>query len=392
MRIDLKPRHEKKILKGYPWIFANQIEKVGTDAQRGDVVAVYDSQDNALGLGLYHESSQIAVRLLTSDTTRTIDRAFFRNRLQRARALRAALHARYTHHRVLFSESDGMPGTIVDRYGDVITWTSLSYGMEKRREELLDLLEEIYSPSAIIERNDVALRAKDDLTRNKRVLRGTVPDELEIEENGVRFIVDPINGPKTGFFMDQRFHREVVSSFASGRSMLDVCCADGGFGLQAALHGAASVRFIDSSAYALDRVKANANRNNLTNHLEYEEADALEYLGSLTGTAQRFDLIVLDPPAFAKSRRHVESATQAYQRLNINALKLLSDDGLLATSSCSQAISEADFLKIVRYSARKAGVKLNIVYRGFQPPDHPVLDSMPETHYLKFFIFQKAWS
>jgi 23S rRNA (cytosine1962-C5)-methyltransferase len=327
--------------------------------------------------------------LLTTDQERSIDAAFFEARIRAAHALRASFYQDATHYRVIFSESDGLPGTIVDRYGDVLTWTCICAGMEQRRDLVLDVLAELYNPSAIIERNDSWLRGKDDLESRKSVLRGSYAGPIVIEEGGLQFHVDVLDGPKTGFFMDQRHHRVVTSRFASDRRVLGVFCADGGFGLLAAARGAASVHFIDSAGRALARVKENAARNGIETPLTFEEADALERLGELVEEKRSFDLIALDPPAFAKSRRHVESATKAYQRLNINAFQLLSDEGILATSACSQAVRESDFLKIVHYSARRAGVTLRLLYRGCQPPDHPVLDAMPETQYLKFYIFQK---
>ena len=389
MKITLKPRQEKQLLKAYPWVFANQIESREGSPDRGAIVAVFTHNGKALGKGFYHDTSQIAVRMVTFDPLASIDSAFFKKRLDAAYQLRTSLYGSATHYRLLFSESDGFPGTIVDKYGAILTWTSLSYGMEQRRDELLDLLEALVQPEAIIERNDAWLRSKDDLPPQQGLLRGTYSGQVMIEENGVKFSIDPLHGPKTGFFMDQRHHRFEAGKYARGKRVLDVCCADGGFGLQAAFKGASHVRFIDSSGPALDRVRHNASINHITTPLFFDEADALVRMEELVHEKATFDLVILDPPAFAKSRRHIESATRAYQRLNINAFQLLEPGGILATSSCSLAIKEADFLKIIRYAARKTGSGFRVLYRGFQPPDHPVLDSMPETHYLKFFILQK---
>ncbi|MBX2819982.1 MAG: class I SAM-dependent rRNA methyltransferase [Rhodothermaceae bacterium] len=389
--ISLKPNQEKQILKGYPWVFANQIRTIEGNPKRGDIVPLFTHSKCPLGQGFYHDTSQIALRLITFDTSLTINEAFFRDRLQRAHGLRSSIYGSETHYRLLFSESDGFPGTIVDRYDDVLTWTCLSYGMELWRDNILDLLEDLYKPRAIVERNDSWLRGKDDLPTAKGILRGSEPGSVILRENNVEFTIDPLNGPKTGFFMDQREHRAFTASLAKGKRVLDVCCADGGFGLQAAHQGAASVHFIDSSSPALERVAHNAQRNGLQDSIVLDEADALERLGELVKAGEQYDLVILDPPAFAKSRRHIETATRAYQRLNISGMQLLSKEGILATSSCSQAIKEADFLKTLRYAAKKSNTSLNTLYRGYQPPDHPVLDSMPETHYLKFFLFQKRW-
>ncbi|GIV60253.1 class I SAM-dependent rRNA methyltransferase [Rhodocaloribacter litoris] len=390
-RVILRRHKEKALQRGYPWVFANQIHRIHGDPAGGDVVEIASADGQVLGLGLYHATSLIAVRFLTSDATATIDAAFFRERLRRALALREAAFPGATHYRLAFGESDGLPGTVIDRYGDVLVWSTLSLGMEQRRDLLLDALEDLLHPTAIVERNDVPLRAKDGLAETKGVLRGRYEGPVEIEEHGVRYAVDVLDGPKTGFFIDQRLHRAAVRPFARDRRVLDVFSADGGFGLQCAAAGAASVHLLDVSQAALDRAVANATRNGLADRLTTEQADALDRLGRLVEEGASYDFVILDPPAFAKSRRHVEEATRAYQRINISALQLLPPGGLLATASCSQAIGEGDFVKIIQYSARKAGARLRLLYRGTQPPDHPVLDTMPETHYLKFYLFQKLY-
>ncbi len=377
------------LLRGYPWVFANQIQEVSGNPASGDIVEIAGSDGYVYGLGLYHASSLIALRFLTSDPGAVIDEAFFFERLRRALQHRETAFQNARHYRLVYSESDGFPGTIIDRYGSVLTWTTLSFGMEQRRDWILNALEELVHPSAIIERNDNWLRAKDGLQEAKGVLRGAYHEPVALEENGVHFSVDALNGPKTGFFLDQRLNREMIRRFAPGRRVLDVFCADGGFGLQAAAAGATSVHMMDVSSQALERVSANAARNNLRDQITLEQADALDRLGQMAKAGDAYDLIILDPPAFAKSRRHVESALKAYQRININALQMLDAGGILATASCSQAIDESDFLKVVLYAARRTGSQIRLLHRGSQPPDHPVLVSMPETQYLKFYVFQK---
>ena len=390
-RVVLRPHKDKALRRGYPWVFANQLARSSDRPERGAVVRIESFEGEAFGLGLYHDESLIAVRFLTTDVEAEIDAAFFRTRIERALALREAAFPGATHARLVFGESDGLPGTVVDRYGDVLTFTTLSYGMAERREWLLDALEDLVRPAAIVERNDAPLREKDGLEQSTGVLRGEVTGPVRIEETGVLFDVDVLGGPKTGFFIDQRLNRLAVRPFARGRRVLDVFCADGGFGLHAATGGATSVHFLDASADALARVRHNAELNGVADRITTEAADALDRLGAMAEEKADFDLIVLDPPGFAQSRRHVEAATKAYQRINISALQILPPGGILATASCSQAISEDDFLKIVRYSAKKAGTSLRLLQRGTQPPDHPVLDTMPETGYLKFYLFQKLW-
>lgn len=394
-RVVLRPHKDKALRRGYPWVFANQLSRKGDRPERGAVVRIESAEGEPFGLGLYHDESLIAVRFLTRDVEAEIDAGFFRTRVERALALREAAFPGTTHARLVFGESDGLPGTVVDRYGGaggpVLTFTTLSYGMAQRRDWLLDALEDLVRPAAIVERNDAPLREKDGLEQSTGVLRGELTGPVRIEEAGVLFDVDVLAGPKTGYFIDQRLNRLALRPLARGRRVLDVFCADGGFGLHALAGGAASAHFLDASEDALARVRHNARLNGVAERVTTEAADALDRLGQMAGENAAFDLIVLDPPGFAPSRRHVEAATKAYQRINISALQVLPPGGILATASCSQAVSEDDFLKIVRYSAKKAGAPLRLLQRGTQPPDHPVLDAMPETHYLKFFVFQKLW-
>jgi 23S rRNA (cytosine1962-C5)-methyltransferase len=390
-RIVLRPHKDKALRRGYPWVFKNQLSRKSDAPERGAVVRVESFEGHVFGLGLYHDASLIAVRFLTSDPEATVDAAFFAERIDRAVALREAAFPDATHARLVFGESDGLPGTVVDRYGDVLTFTTLSFGMAERQDWVLDALEARLRPAAIVERNDAPLRGKDGLEERTGVLRGALDGPVRIEEAGVLFDVDVLGGPKTGTFIDQRLNRLAVRPFARGRRVLDVFCADGGFGLHAAAAGAAHVHFLDASDDALARVRHNAGLIGAEDRISTESADALDRLGALADEGADYDLIVLDPPGFAQSRRHVEAAMKAYQRINISALRILPPGGILATASCSQAVGEDDFVKMVDYSARKAGVRLRRLLRGTQPPDHPVLESMPETHYLTFYLFQKLW-
>ena len=389
MRVVLRPRQGQQLLRGYPWVFRNQIAAAAGKPCTGDVVVVCDSEGRAHGQGFYHETSQIAFRFLTRDVSAPVDAGFFQARLARALAQRQAWFGDDAHFRWISSESDGMPGTVIDVYRDVACWSTLCAGMDQRRELLLDAIEALLRPRAIVERNDHRLRAKDGLAEQRGTSRGSLDGPVRIEEHGVSFDVDVLEGPKTGFFLDQRLHRAAIRDFARGRRVLDAFCADGGFGLQAAAAGASHVRLLDVSAAALARARHNAALNGLSERVEFEECDALERLAELAETPGAADVVILDPPAFATSRRQVEAARRAYQSININALRLLPEGGILATSSCSQAVDEREFWSIVRYSARRAGCALRLLYRGTQPLDHPILPSMPETHYLKFFVVQK---
>jgi 23S rRNA (cytosine1962-C5)-methyltransferase len=379
---------ESGLSRGYPWIFANQVAKATGGPVTGDAVRIESSEGTALGLGLYHESSQIRVRFVTSDVQADVDRVFA-ERVRRAFEFRSRTFADFSAWRLLHGESDGVPGTVVDRYGDVLVWSTVCAGIERRRERLLDVLEELVRPRAIVQRDDNWLRAKDGLEEARGVLRGALGGPVLVEEAGLALEVDVLDGPKTGAFLDQRFHRIALRRFASGRRVLDAFCADGGFGLHAAAAGAAEVLAVDSSAAALQRAARNAERNGLRAPFSFERANLLDRIVTLVEEGRSFDLVVLDPPAFAKSRKHVDAAVRSYQLLNINALRLLPPGGILATSSCSTALPEKDFEKILRYSAQKAECRVRLLLRGSQPADHPVLPSMPETAYLKFVVLQK---
>ena len=388
-RLTLAAGKDRPLRQGYPWAFAGQIARVEGAPATGDVVEVAAADGTVLGRGFYHAESLVAFRFLTRDLARPIDAGFFRDRLARALALRERFYPEGAHYRLAYAEADGLPGTLIDRYGDVLTLTTLSAGMDHRQPALVEALVDVARPRVVVERNDSPLRRKDGLEERRGVLVGEAPGAVEIEEEGVRYAVDVVGGLKTGFFLDQRLNRGVVRRLARGARVLDVFCADGGFGLHAAAGGAARVHFLDSSGAALDRARANAARSGLDGvPLTFERADAVPRLGDMVKEGQTFDLVVLDPPAFARSKKHRETALRAYQRVNISGLRLLAPGGVLATASCSGAVSEADFLDVLRYSAYRAGVRLRRLHHAGHAPDHPILEAMPETHYLKFFVFQ----
>lgn len=388
--LTLAPGKDRPLRGGYPWVFAGQIARTEGSPHTGDVVSLADASGAPLGLGLYHAQSLVAFRLLTRDASATIDAAFFRRRVERAHALRQRYFgAETTHYRLVYAEADGLPGTIVDRYGDVLTVSTHSAGMDRRQGWIVEALAGLVRPRAIVERNDGALRKKDGLDERAGVVYGDYDGPITLDEHGVRYAVDVLGGLKTGFFLDQRLNRWEVRRWARGQRVLDVFCADGGFGLHAAAGGAASVHFLDSSQGALDRARANAEASGLASvPMTFERADAVVRLGQMAKEGQRFDLVVLDPPAFARSKKHRDTAIRAYQRINISGMQLLEDGGLLATASCSGAITPQDFHDAVAYSAYRAGVRLTLLHEAGHAPDHPVLDAMPETRYLKFLMFR----
>ncbi len=391
MQVTLRRNKDKFIRRGYPWVFRNQIHRVEGEPASGAAVAILSADGTFLGQGLYHAESQIAVRLVTQDPGAVVNAEFFCDRLRRAIAFRSQAFSDATHVRLVYGESDGIPGTVIDRYGSAATWSCLAFGIEQHREAMIDTLVQETGVTHVVERNDNVLRPKDGLEeRTGLILRGDASESVvvEIEENGVRYRVDVVNGAKTGFFIDQRLHRQHIRRYADKARVLDAFCSDGGFGLQAAHAGAQSVDMIDVSSSALARARDNARLNGLEDRVNLIEDDAINWLARAADDGKRYDLIILDPPAFAKRRRDIEDAERAYQSININAFRLLEPGGILATSSCSQALDEDTFHRTLRYASKRSGRPARMLFRGCHPPDHPVLDSMPETSYLKFFVYQ----
>ncbi|HYE57835.1 MAG TPA: class I SAM-dependent rRNA methyltransferase, partial [Rhodothermales bacterium] len=286
-RLTLAPGLDRAVRAGYPWAFSGALAHVEGEPQTGDVVALHAARGDFLGRGFYHATAGVAFRLLTRDPHEGIDAGFFRTRLARALALRERFYAGSLHYRLAYAEADGLPGTLVDRYDGVLTLSTLSAGMDQRKEWLVEALVDLMKPTSIVERNDSPLRLKDGLPEATSVLYGAPPETVEIEEDGVRCGVDVLGGLKTGFFLDQHLNRYVVRRLAAGLRVLDVFCADGGFGLHAAAGGASSIHFMDSSQGALDRARTNAERSGLTaTPMTYERADAVPRLGEMVHEGQ----------------------------------------------------------------------------------------------------------
>jgi len=288
------------------------------------------------------------------------------------------------------AEADGLPGVTVDVFADVAVVQITCLGMDQRREALLDALTQVLSPRAIVVRGDTHWRVQEGLPEERGVVRGELSSETRFHEHGLTFSVDVLEGQKTGWFLDQRDHRAAIRPWAAGGRVLDLFSYEGGFALNALAAGARSVRAVDSSARALERLTAHAERNHLADHLVTEKADLMDRAADGPPGGEPFDLVVLDPPSFTRSRKTVPAARKAYSRLNAAALRWLAPGGVLATASCSHHIYEETFLEILQEAAVDEGLSLRVLYRGFQPADHPVLLAMPETRYLKFFLVQRV--
>lgn len=365
------------------WIYRSDVSDA-KNARPGDVVRVVDHVGRALGRALYSSRSQITLRFV-SFLDEEIDLAFWRRRLLSAGELRNEFVRDTSAYRLVFGESDLLPSLIVDRYNDCFVIQTLSQGMESLKQMWVDLLAELYHPRAIIERNEARVRDLEGLARTSGVVYGADPGELLIEETGVRFEVNLLEGQKTGAFLDQRENRIAAGSYSRGRA-LDCFTFQGGFALHLA-RGCESVIGVDVSAPALARAARNADLNQISN-VTFVEANVFDLLREMEERGERFDLINLDPPAFAKNRGSLDAAKRGYKEINLRAMKLLNERGTLITSTCSYHLSEIEFLNVLADAAADAGRSARIIERRTQARDHPVLISMPETYYLKCLILR----
>lgn len=372
-----------RLASGHPWIFNSDVLDHG-EAAPGDVVTIVDSKGNALGTAHYSNTSQITLRLL-SKRLEPVDHAFLLRRIAAAEAYRKRVVADTTAYRLIHSEGDQLPGLVIDRYGDYFTIQTLDQGMDRLKSEVVACLNELFSPRGIAERNDVAVRKHESLPLLSGVIAGEIPADVAIQMNGFQLRADLLAGQKTGVFLDQRENYIAAARYAHGQA-LDCFTSTGGF----ALHMAAqceSVEAIDSSASALETAKANRAANRIGN-IDFREADVFEVLGAYSSARRRFSTVVLDPPAFAKSRQHLDAAIRAYKEINLRALRLLPAGGVLVTCSCSHHVSEGMLLETLASAALDSNRTLRVLERRTQSQDHPILLTVPETLYLKCLIVE----
>jgi 23S rRNA (cytosine1962-C5)-methyltransferase len=390
----LKPGRDKSLRRRHPWVFSGAIDKVLGTPGPGDTVEVRDASGKPLARAAYSAKSQIRARAWTFDLQQEVDAGFFRARIERALALREALPARrHTNAlRLIYGESDGLPGLIVDRYADVLVAQFLAAGVERWREPILDLLSELTACEAIFERSDAEVRKLEDLPPRVGFARGNRnASRCPIVEYGVSFHVDVEQGQKTGFFLDQRENRQRVRGLASGREVLDGFCYTGGFAIAALAGGAQRVTAIDSSAPALEVARENLAANPFdASRVEFLQADVFSQLRTLRDRAARFQMVILDPPKFAPTAAQAHNAARAYKDINLLAFKLLAPGGLLATFSCSGGVSPELFQSIIAGAALDAGVDAKIIERFGAAADHPVALEFPEGEYLKGFLVVRS--
>ncbi len=383
----LKKGKEKAVLHRHPWVFSGAIERVKGKPANGEIVRLMNAQGDFMAFGFYNDQSRVALRLLEWDEAVVVDEDWFRNKVAVAVASRSDLLADGTTNtcRLIFSESDYLPGLIVDKYAGHLAVQVLTSGIEKVMPVIIDELRRLLKPESIFDKSDASSRLHEGLETTNVVLFGdTPPDSVEVKENGITYNINIAEGQKSGFYCDQRDNRKIMALHAKGKKVLDCFCYTGGFTLNSLHNGAASVTSVDSSALAIETLKENIvlNKFDTAKHTTIQ-SDVNKQLRVFKDEGEKFDVIVLDPPKYAPSRSALERASRAYKDLNRLAMLLLNDGGLLATYSCSGAMSMETFKQVIAWAALDAGKQVQFIYQFCQPEDHPVRASFPEGEYLK---------
>ncbi|HIY81958.1 MAG TPA: class I SAM-dependent rRNA methyltransferase [Firmicutes bacterium] len=388
----LKKGEGRTLKAGGAWIFDNEIDKVEGTPEDGSLVEVRDFDGYGMGTGFYNSRSKIRVRMMSRKAGQPIDRDFLRMRVQNAWDYRKKT-VDTSSCRIIFGEADFLPGLVVDKFSDVLVVQSLALGIDRMKEEILSLLVEALRADGveirgIYERSDAKVREQEGLPRQKGFIGAEFPTRVQIVENGVRYEVDVEDGQKTGFFLDQKYNRLAIQRLCRDARVLDCFTHTGSFALNAGIAGASSVLGVDASQLAVDQARINAELNGLSDRVQFQCADVFDLLPELERQGEQFDVVILDPPAFAKSRASVKNATRGYRDINLRGMKLVRDGGYLATCSCSHFMTYELFTQTIAQAARSAHVRLRQVEYRTQAPDHPILWAADESYYLKFYIFQ----
>ena len=383
----LKPGEEDRLLAGHPWIYQNELEGWPPSAEPGDLADVHDSRGHFLGRGYLNPRSAIAIRLLARDRA-SIDPDFFIHRIREAQAWRDRMIEARSAYRVVHSEADGLPGLIVDRYDNAVVIQILTAGMDRRRDLILNAIQEVLQPQTIVARNDSPMREREGLPRERVVIRGELLSSLAVQVNGLDVAVDLLGGQKTGLFLDQIDNYPLVERLADGATVLDCFCYTGLWGLHAARYGAARVTGLDQSAPAIAQATAQAGRNGLAEQCAFRVRNVFDDLRERDRHREIFDLVILDPPAFVKSRARLQEATAGYKEINLRSMRLLRPGGFLVTCSCSHHLTAEQFRRLLWEAARDVRRTVRLVAQGAQGRDHPILLGMPESEYLKCFVLQ----
>lgn len=397
----ITPKGERAARGGHPWVFGEEVTHVEGEYKNGDLVDVVTAKGKYLGTGFVNDISKIRVRIISTNTNDKFDEAFWERRLRYALDYRLTVMGEQDFNccRLIFGEADMFPGLTVDRFNDILVTQTLSLGIELRKQMIFELLIKILREMGqnirgLYERNDVKIRRLEGMEENKGFFHSDLLDEncpvtAEICENGIKYTVDVENGQKTGFFLDQKYNRQAVAKIAKGHKVLDCFTHTGSFALNAAKGGAVSVTAVDISAEAVRMAEHNAAINGLTKGFKGLQANVFDLLSELVNNkSHEYDFIILDPPAFTKSGSTVKNAVRGYKEINLKAMKLLPRGGYLATCSCSHFMKEELFVQMLHDAAKDACVSLRQIEVRQQAPDHPVLWNVPETFYLKFYIFQ----
>lgn len=391
----LKKNEEKRIRQGHLWVFSNEVDTKVTPLtlfEAGEQVAVESFDGRVLGLAYVNPNTLICARILSRTLKGEVNYRLLKKRIQAAQSLRE-LNFSQPYYRLVFGESDALPGVVIDRFGDVFVMQISTAGMEKHTEDLVSVLQNLYNPQAIVLRNDVASRTLEGLELYEKVVVGSLPEKLIIEENGVKFSIPVTGGQKTGWFYDHRMARLKMQSLVQGKRVLDVFSYLGGWGIQAAVAGASEVTCVDSSEFALDGVDENAQLNGVQDKVVTIQGSAFDVLNALKAEAHKFDVVIVDPPAFVKRKKDFKQGSEAYRRINELAMRLLESDGILISASCSHHMTRDNLLGQVQSAARHIDRTVQMFDQAHQAPDHPVHPAIAETEYLKTFFFrvQQAW-
>ena len=386
-QVCLRRGEEQDVRAGCPWIFDNEIDWVDDSCKNGDVVRVVDSRLRFLAWGFFNAGSKITVRVLSRDPDETVDTDFFRHRIEAAWAYRRSLGFSDAC-RVVFGESDGLPGLTVDKFGDYLSFQIVSLGLERFKPAIIEALTELFHPLGIYERDDVPVREKEGLPQLTGCVYGTVPELVEIREHDARMLVDIPRGQKTGHFLDQQENRGRIKPYCPGRTVLDLCSHTGGFAIHAALYGAVSVEAVDVSAEALAMLRRNAALNGAAERITTVEANVFDLMKAYDEQGRRFGTVICDPPAFAKSKKALEAAWRGYKELNLRCMKVTEPGGFLITCSCSQFMTPELFLQMLRAAAADSGRTVRLIETLMQSRDHPAALSADQSLYLKGYILQ----
>jgi len=386
-KVILKRKIAQRIANGHPWIFANEVDRIEGPVNSGDTVDVFFYDDKFAGRGYINPKSQIIVRLLTRNKKETIDETFFYNRIKEAWDYRK--HIGYTENcRLIFGEADEMPALIIDKFNDYFVLQTLAYGMDAWKPAIIKALEKIFQPKGIYERNDVPVRELEGLAQQKGFLSAPFDTTIIINENGLKFHVDIENGQKTGYFLDQQDNRRAIQHIVKGADVLGAFTYTGTFEIHAAHYGAKSVLGLDISANAVAQATRNAELNGLDKICRFEAMNAFDVLKAWGKEGRAYDVVMLDPPAFTKSRENIQKAITGYKEINLRGMKLIKNGGFLVTSSCTNLVQPELFLQTIELAAKDARKKLRQVTFNAQASDHPIVWGMENTNYLKFLIVE----